>query len=431
MSQTTGQDRLVKLRRDLHRRPEPAWREFYTTARIVEEVERIGVDELHVGPNAIAPDQRSAVPDDDELERWYAQAEAALADREGSDPDVLERLRGGNTGAVAVLERGDGPTVGLRVDIDALPREEADGDDHYPAAEGFRSIHDAMHACGHDAHATIGVGVLERIAESDFEGTFKLFFQPAEEVIGGGEAVAKSGHLDDVDYLLALHVGLDHPTGEVVAGIGGFLAVSHFDVEFSGESAHAGASPDRGRNANQALATAVPNLYAIPRHQDGATRVNAGRIEGGSASNIVAESAYIEGEVRGETSELRDYMLDEAERVVDHAAGMHDCEADVEVGPSAPSAESDQSLVDVVAAVAPAVEGVENLVERADLGGSEDATFLMREVQENGGQAAYVGIGTDHPGGHHTATFDVDERSLDIGIGVLADAVERIAAERP
>ncbi|WP_256393693.1 amidohydrolase [Natronoarchaeum rubrum] len=431
MSQSAESDPLVALRRDLHRRPEPAWCEFYTTARIVEEIERIGVDELHVGPDAIAPEHRSAVPDDAELDRWYAQAEDALAEREGSDPAILERLRGGTTGAVAVLERGEGPTIGLRVDIDALPREEADDEDHHPAAEGFRSIHDAMHACGHDAHATIGLGVLERIADSDFSGTFKLFVQPAEEVIGGGRAMAKSGHLDDVDYLLAMHIGLDHPTGEIVAGIDDFLAVSHLTAEFRGESAHAGAAPNEGRNANQALATAIQNLYAIPRHADGGTRVNAGRIEGGSASNIIAEHATIEGEVRGETSELRDYMLEKAEGVVENAAAMHDCESTVDVGPSAPSAESDQALVDAVAAVAPGVAGVEHVVERAPLGGSEDATFLMREVQDNGGLAAYVGVGTDHPGGHHTATFDVDEASLRIGVDVLADAVDRIAESDP
>ncbi|SNZ12565.1 aminobenzoyl-glutamate utilization protein A [Natronoarchaeum philippinense] len=427
MSTLSERDRLVELRRDLHRRPEPAWCEFYTTARIVEEIERIGVDDLYVGPDAIDADSRSAVPDDAELERWHAQAEAALAEREGSDPSILDQLRGGTTGAVAVLERGEGPTIGLRVDIDALPREEADGADHHPAAEGFRSIHDAMHACGHDAHATIGLGVLERIADSDFSGTFKLFFQPAEEVIGGGKAMANSGHLDDVDYLLAMHIGLDHPTGEIVAGIDDFLAVSHLTAEFRGESAHAGANPERGRNANQALAAAVQNLYAIPRHADGGTRVNAGRIEGGSASNIIAERATIEGEVRGETSELRDYVIAEAERVIENAAGMYDCESELHVGPSAPSAESDQALVDAVAAVAPGVAGVEQVVERAPLGGSEDATYLMREVQENGGLAAYVGVGTDHPGGHHTATFDVDEESLQIGVDVLADAVERIA----
>jgi len=160
-------DDLISLRRDLHRKPEPAWCEFYTTARIVAELEsRLGDDlaELHVGPEAIAGEHRMAVPDDADLTHWYERARDA-----GADEAVLERLEGGYTGALAVLERGEGPTVALRVDIDGLPRAESDDPDHAPVAEGFRSEHEgAMHACGHDAHATIGIGVLERIARSDF-----------------------------------------------------------------------------------------------------------------------------------------------------------------------------------------------------------------------------------------------------------------------
>ena len=423
MSQTDSLDRLIDLRRDLHSRPEPAWCEFYTTCRIVDELERIGVDELHVGPDAAVADLRLGVPDDDELAGWYDQASAA-----GAREDILEQLVGGHTGAVAVLSRGAGPTVGLRVDIDALLREESTDADHHPVTEGFRSEHEgAMHACGHDAHATIGIGVLERIADSDFSGTFKLFFQPAEEQIGGGKAVAKSGHLDDVDYLFALHIGLDHPTGEIVAGIDGFLAVTHLEAEFSGESAHAGARPEEGRNAVQAMATAVQNLYAIPRHGDGATRVAAGRVGGGTATNIVPEHAFIEGEVRGRTTELRDYMWDRAVRVLRAAADMHGCTVEISTSGEAPSATSDQELVDIVQSVATDVTGVESILERDDLGGSEDATYLMQEVQERGGLAAYVGIGTDHPGGHHTSTFDVDEASIPIGVDVLSSAILEVS----
>ncbi len=87
MSQQASRDRLVELRRDLHRHPEPAWREFYTTARIVDELESIGVDELFVGPEVLAQEERMSVPDDDELETWYEQARAA-----GAREDVLERL---------------------------------------------------------------------------------------------------------------------------------------------------------------------------------------------------------------------------------------------------------------------------------------------------------------------------------------------------
>ncbi|MFB6352606.1 MAG: amidohydrolase [Halobacteriales archaeon] len=416
-------EHLLALRRDLHRHPEPAWCEFYTTARIVEAVERVGVDALSLGPDVLA-DDRPAVPDEATLEQWYQRA---LDD--GADEAVLERLRGGWTGAVAVLERGDGPTVALRVDIDALPREESDDPDHVPAAEGFRSTRAGMmHACGHDAHAAIGVGVLEAVKASDFTGTFKVIFQPAEERIGGGRPLAEGGHLDDVDALFCVHVGLDHPTGEVVCGVDGFLAVHHFRADFAGEGAHAGGAPQDGRNAVLAAATAVQNLYAIPRHDDGATRVNAGVVAGGTAPNIIPEEAHIEGEVRGETTELMAYMRDHARRTLQAAAAMHDCDVTIGSEAEAPSATSDGELVDVLAGVADTVPGIETVLERDELGGSEDATFLMNRVQEYGGQACYVGVGTDHPGGHHSATFDVDEASIPIAVRWLTGAIEAVAA---
>ncbi|MFB6196312.1 MAG: amidohydrolase [Haloplanus sp.] len=419
-------DDLLALRRDLHRHPEPAWREFYTTARLVDELETRPLDELYVGPEVLADDRRG-VPDDDELDTWADRAVDA-----GARSDVVERLAGGYTGLVAVYRRGEGPTVGLRVDIDALPITEADDPGHRPAAEGFRSENEGfMHACGHDAHATIGVGVVDAIAESDFTGTLKVFFQPSEEAVAGAEPMAEGGHLDDVDYLLALHVGLDHPTGEVVAGVDDFLAVSHFRADFSGASAHAGGHPERGRNAVQAMAAAVQNLYAIPRHHDGATRVNAGLVGGGTASNIVPDDAFIDGEVRGETTDLMEYMDDHAERVLRSAAEMHDCEVDIERAGRAPGGESDAALAAVVSSVAESTPGVDSILDSDSLGGSEDATYLMRHVQDRGGLAAYVCVGTDHPGGHHTPTFDVDEETIRIGIDVLSGAIERIGRERP
>jgi aminobenzoyl-glutamate utilization protein A len=423
---TDHEDRLVSLRRDLHRHPEPAWREFYTTARIAEEIDRIGVDALHLGPDVLGG-TRHAVPEAATLAEWRGRALDA-----GADPGVIEQLDGGKTGAIAVVERGDGPTIGLRVDIDGLPREESTDPDHYPVAEGFRSENEgAMHACGHDAHATIGIGVLEAIAESDFRGTLKVFFQPAEEMVAGGEPMAESGHLDDVEYLLALHVGLDHPTGEIVAGIGGFLAVEHFHAEFEGEGAHAGAKPNEGRNAVQAAAAAIQNLYAIPRHEDGATRINAGVVAGGTATNIIPDEARIDGEIRGETTELREYTHERAHRILRSAAEMHDCSVTIEESATAPSAESDPELAAEVATVAEDVAGVDSILDSDDLGGSEDAAFLMRRVQDRGGTAAYVGIGTDHPGGHHSATFDVDEASIGIGVETISKTILRIGDDPP
>jgi aminobenzoyl-glutamate utilization protein A len=243
--------------------------------------------------------------------------------------------------------------------------------------------------------------------------------------------MANSGHLDDVDYLYAVHVGLDHPSGEIVAGIDGFLSVAQFGAEFRGASAHAGARPEAGDNAMQAAATAIGNLYGIPRHSGGATRVNVGVVEGGTATNIVPERVAIEGEVRGETTELMEYTEEKALRVLRSAAEMHGCAVDVESLGRAPSARSDPELRDVVAGIARTADGVTSVLESDHLGGSEDATYLMRHVQERGGKAAYVGVGTDHPGGHHTPTFDVDEDTIGLGVEVLSRAIVETASRRP
>ncbi len=422
MAESTQTDWLRSFRRELHRRPEPAWCEFYTTARIVEELQAMDVDEILVGPEIHAEGERRAVPDEATLDSWLDRARETEA-----DDAILDKLAGGYTGAIATVEGGDGPTVALRVDIDGLPQQEADGEGHQPTEEGFRSVHEGyMHACGHDAHMTFGLGVLREFAGGEFDGTLKVIFQPAEEVVGGAKPIARSGHLDDVDALLAVHIGLDHPTGEVVAGMDGFYAVSHFDATFTGTPAHAGAQPDAGANAIQAMATAVQNLYGIARHGDGATRINAGEVAGGTASNIVAEDAYIHGEVRGETTELMTYTRDRATTVLESAAEMHGCTVDIERGSEAPSASSDERVAELVGDIARGHAQVDTVVPRGELGASEDATELMKRVQERGGVASFVGIGTNHPGGHHTATFDVDERSLDIGVDVLGESVARL-----
>lgn len=423
----TQEDRhLIELRRELHQHPEPAWREFYTTARLVDEIERIGVDELYIGPEVIDEDYRWGLPDDSaEIDRWFERAITA-----GAHPETLDRLAGGQTGVIGVIDRGPGPHIALRVDIDGLYIEESTDAGHAPAAAGYRSTHDeTMHACGHDAHATIGIGVLERIAESDVPGRFTIIFQPAEEEIGGGKSIVERGHLDDVDDFFALHIGLGVPTGEIVAGLDRFLAVSNVNATFTGEPAHAGAKPEDGRNAVQALASAIQNLYGIARNSEGVTRVNVGRVQAGTASNIIPREAELEGEIRGGTTALRDYMKERATAVIESAAAMHDCSVDLSYGPEAPGASSDADLAAYVESSAAKVDAVDSIVPSHNFRGSEDATYMMKHVQERGGRACYVGVGTDHPGGHHTGTFDVDEASIPIGIDVLGQAILTVAAD--
>ncbi|WP_338727875.1 amidohydrolase [Haladaptatus sp. DJG-WS-42] len=412
-------DRAVEIRRTFHRYPEPSWREFLTTSRLVDELEALGVDELHVGSDVLVSESRMSVPDDAVLEDWFEKARA-----NGAREDVLEKTKGGHTGVVAVVNKGDGPVLGLRVDIDALPRPESTDESHYPNQEGFRSENDgAMHACGHDSHMTMGLGTIEAIQQSDFSGTLKVFFQPAEEVLGGGKPMSESPLVDDVEALLAVHIGLDHPSGEVVAGSDKPLAVRQSRVTFTGESAHAGLAPNEGRNVMQAIGTAIQNLYAIPRHRDGLTRVNVGWADVGEATNVIADDGELGIEIRAETNELLDYMNEKVERTLRAAADMHDVEVETELLSIAPREDSDEAAVDAVATAAEGVEGVTSVVRRADFGASEDATYLMQAVKENGGIAAFPIIGTDHPGGHHTATFDVNEEDIFVGIDVLSGAL--------
>ncbi len=427
MSETTDRStsRAVERRRTLHRYPEPAWREFYTTSRLVDYVEEIGVDEVVVGEDAMVSEKRLGVPVSDVLDEWRERARNA-----GAREDVLEATAGGHTGLLAVLERGPGPVVGLRVDIDALPFAESEGSDHAPAAEGFRAEHDdAMHACGHDAHMSMGLGVLEAIKASDFSGTFKLFFQPSEELLGGGGAMAATEYVDAIDRLFAVHIGLGAPSGTIVAGVDKQLAIRQSTATFRGESAHAGLAPQDGRNAMQAMATAITNLYGIARHEDDLTRVNVGRAEAGSASNIVADSATIELEVRAGANHVLDHMTEEADRILQSAAEMHECDLETTVTGRAPRADSSDSLREIVETVAGKHDGVDTVVPRTGFGASEDATYFMQRVVDNGGDATHVLVGTDLPSGHHTPRFDIDEESIGIGIDVLSRSILAAAAE--
>ena len=418
---TTFDDRsLQEIRRDLHRHAEGGWKEFRTSALLAAELDDLGYD-VFLGEDTVDPDERMGVPPADEV-----AAARERAREEGAPEEYLDAM-GDVTGVIAVREFGDGPTIGLRTDIDALERQEAMDDDHRPAREGFASAHPGeMHACGHDAHAAIGLGVARELAEGGFDGTLKLFFQSAEEGGRGGKPMAESGHLDDVDHLLAVHVGLGEPTGTVVSSYDAPLSNAKLDVTFTGEPAHAGGDPHAGRNALQAATAAIGNLYGIARHGDGATRINVGQVRADNAQNVICEEATMRVEVRGGTHDLNEYMLGRAREVIDGAATMHDVEYETSLYGKTTTFRNDAPVVDVVEAAAEATDDVDRIVTD-EFGGSEDASYLIRRVQERGGTAAYLGVGASNPSGHHPAYFDVDEAAIDVGVGVITDAIGRLA----
>lgn len=419
---TLNNQSLTAIRRDLHAHPEAGWKEFRTTALVAEALAEQGFT-LYLGEAALNVEERLGVPSAEELASARARAK-----EEGAPVHYLDQLNE-STGLVATQTFGDaGPTVGLRVDMDALERSESADDDHHPYREGFHSHHpNEMHACGHDGHVAIGLGIARAIAIGhDFDGTLKLFFQPAEEGCRGGLAMSQSGHLDDVDHLLAIHLGLGNDTGEVVAGYERPYANAKLNVTFEGEAAHAATAPETGRNALQAAAVAITNLYALPRDSEGLTRVNVGQVHAPNAQNVIAEDARLRLEVRGETAEINERLLKRARQVVAGAASMHDVEVRETLYGKATTFEADESMINAVAEAAESVDTVRDISRRLRIPASEDVAYLIRRVQEGGGTATYLGVGSDISAGHHTSRFDIDEDALAIGADVATETIRRL-----
>jgi aminobenzoyl-glutamate utilization protein A len=240
-----------------------------------------------------------------------------------------------------------------------------------------------------------------------------------------------AGVVDDVDYLVGHHLYSGMPTGTLTIGGGGYFATRKFDALLTGSPAHAGGQPHGGHNALLAAANAVLNLYAIPRHGDGATRINVGRLNAGTGRNVICPMAQLVVETRGATSALSDYMYAAAQRVLASSAAMYGCELEIRPMGEAQSADSDPALSAQVRHVAEAMGGV-RLEAPEGSGGSEDFTYMMRRVQDHGGLATTVGIGADLGGwGHHTARFDFDEQALKLATTLLASVALALPGEHP
>lgn len=417
-----AEEQLILDRRSFHKHAESGWTEFRTAALIAERLSELGFAVLS-GRDVCAAEARMGLPSDDILESCWIRASD-----EGANPAYLEPLRGGFTGVVGTIKNGDGPTLGLRFDIDALDLLESSALSHRPNVEGFASIHSHVcHACGHDGHAAIGLGVASVLSElrSEIQGTVRLLFQPAEEGVRGARSMVAAGMLQGVDWLLGHHLMTGCALGEIFPGMSGYSATKKFDVALHGEPAHAGGSPEGGHNALLAAATASLNLYALPRHRDGFTRVNVGRLSAGTGRNVIPAEAHLVAEVRGETSELCDSMYERAVAIVESAAAMQGCTASIRAMGQAGTANSDTRLAAHVQAVAARLTDAHPTFHTLEkMGGSEDFTEMMRCVQEQGGLATNIGIGADAHGiaykddarekvlPAHTGIYDFDERAL-------------------
>ena len=413
---------LIRLRRDFHRHPETGWLEMRTSAVIARELTALGYEVL-TGKAVCKEGTRVSAPAEEELREHFRMISGEWeADTLPAADFLTEEMKEGYTGVVGILRCGEGPVVALRFDIDALPMTEAADEQHRPWREGFASVHEGMmHACGHDCHAAIGLGTARILASirDKLHGTVKLLFQPGEEGTKGAFSMVEAGHLEGVDYFAGTHVAPDdtEDDGDITPGTYGSLATCKYDVYFRGHSAHAGGFPEQGKSAVLAAAHATVGLSGIARHSGGITRVNVGVIQGGSSSNVVADEAMISMEVRGETTEINDYMDRRAKEVCRAAAMMEGCTCEMELKGHAPSQVSDLALIDRIAQM------VEQHLKQYRVSscrnarnwGSEDIGFMMNRVQEQGGQAVYMRTTTRMASPQHTVRFDVDESVLEKG----------------
>ena len=371
---------LIETRRDLHRHPELGFHE-HRTAGIVEQRLRAAGYEVRTGI---------------------------------AETGVLGTLRGG---------AGDGPTLLLRADMDALPIQEE-------TAHGFGStVAGTMHACGHDAHVAIGLAVAERLARwrEAWPGTVKYMFQPAEEGLGGALGMIEAGVLQGVDAALGLHVWLGLPSGVVGVVPGPQMAGAwELEITIRGRGGH-GAMPHETVDALHAAAQVVVALQSVvsrtvPPLEPAVVTVAA--LHAGSAHNVIAEAAQLRGTLRAFDPALLEALPGRVEKVIAGVCAALGAEYDFHARREAQPTVNDPRLAELVRAEAVRIVGAERVRTDPDVRtmAAEDFGDVLARVP---GCYFFVGgrneaKGMTHP--HHSPRFDLCEECLPVGVQVLEAA---------
>ncbi|MFQ6538573.1 MULTISPECIES: amidohydrolase [Aphanothece] len=373
---------LIQLRRHLHRHPELSGHEQQTAALVAGE-----------------------------LRRWGWQV------REGV----------GRTGVVAELGSSAGPegeplpVVGLRVDMDALPVEERTGLDYASTVQGL------MHACGHDLHTAVGLGVARLLAAvvqrqpQLLRGRVRLLFQPAEETAQGAAWMKLDGATAGLDALFGVHVFPSIPVGSIGVRSGSLTAAAgELEVEVLGEGGH-GARPHQSTDAIWIAARVVSGLQeAISRRLDALhpVVVSFGRIEGGRAFNVIADHVRLLGTVRCLDNDVHAQLPAWIEETVHALCQGHGGEARVRYRCISPPVHNDPALTELVAQAGAELLGPDRVqwLEQPSLGAEDFAELL------DGLRGTMFRLGVAGPQGCsplHSNTFAPDEGALAVGIRVL------------
>ena len=380
-------EQLVAVRRDLHAHPELAFEEVRTSALVAERLRGFGLD------------VRTGV---------------------------------GKTGVLATVKGGKpGKTVLLRADMDALPIQEEN-------AVPYRSQNDGkMHACGHDCHTSILLGVSRRLQESaaTLPGAVKLCFQPAEENGGGAAAMIEDGVLEQPkpDAAFGLHVWQDLDLGQVGITPGPFMAaVDEFTVTVKGKGAHA-AMPHFGVDPVVAIAHVITALQTIASRNVSPLLevvVSVTQVRAGAAFNIIPETAWMNGTVRVFDPDVWKELPGRFERIVRGVADALGCEATIEYKRHNAPTVNDPAMCAIARAAAAEVVGEANVRDDIRTMGGEDFSAFLQKVP-----GCFIAVGSRNTSrgltwDHHHPRFDVDEGCLEIGAEILLRTARRFLESR-
>ncbi|MCS6773894.1 MAG: M20 family metallopeptidase [Anaerolineae bacterium] len=385
-------DRIVALRRDLHRHPELAFEELRTAGIVAEALSALGY-EVQTGV--------------------------------------------GKTGVVGVMEGERATphphTLLIRFDMDALPIQEQ-------VDVPFKSIYDGkMHACGHDAHTAIGIGVAELLSRhrNQWGGIVKFVFQPAEEIVAGALAMIHDGVLErpKPDRVLSMHIWADEEVGVVGITEGPALAASGaFTITVRGRGSH-GASPDLGVDPILASAHIVTALQSIVARNVSPLRsgvVTVGSIHGGTAPNIIPDTVEMRGTVRAFEDGVMALLRERIVAITTAVAAALGAQAQVVFSEhGTPATVNDPRMAELAREVAAQLPGVAHLRTDYRTMGAEDCAYFLRAAP---GAYLFVGAGNRARGitePHHSPRFQIDEEALPLGVALMTACALRFLNDAP
>ncbi len=371
-------DEMTGWRRHLHEHPELGFDCFETAEFVVERLKEFGLTDIHTG---IA-----------------------------------------KTGIVAIVEgQGDGPTIGLRADMDALPIKEATGLPYASKIDG------KMHACGHDGHTTMLLGAAKYLAETrNFRGRVALIFQPAEEDGGGGNVMCQEGIMDrfDISQVFGIHNVPDMELGQVETTPGPIMAaVDGFDINIKGVGGH-GAYPHETRDpviAAVSIAQALQTIVSRNHFSLNDLVVSVTMIHAGSAENVIPDTAYLGGTVRTFDKSVQDMVETRMQEIVAGQAAAFGVEAELNYVRNYPATVNHPDETQFAVETAKEIVGEARVNDKAGREmGAEDFSYMLEQRP-----GSYLFFGAGDGAGLHHPEYNYNDDLSPIGASFFARLVER------